>query len=101
PRRKVLSGFGRAMTAMLLASMGMRRAWGQASPPPTCGIRTVTVWLNAFIPDHLPGYTFQLPANSPFAGMTAIPGPAPACFLTDERTFDTGVAARSRMHSIV
>jgi hypothetical protein len=39
-------------------------------PPPPCG--NLKVWINAFIPAVVSGYTFTVPAG-PHAGKTAIP----------------------------
>jgi hypothetical protein len=74
------------------------------SPPPTWappanGIQSVKVWLNAFIPENVPGKT--VPAPSPPSG-TMLHGPIPFisdCFQTDNRTFDSAISAPSRMHS--
>ena len=84
----------------------------QALPPPPpipldqCG--NVTVWINAFIPGTVSGYTFTVPAG-PHAGKTAIPCPLiatpvnPSCpvvgYLTDQRSFDAAPAASVRMRS--
>jgi Domain of unknown function (DUF4157)/Protein of unknown function (DUF3238) len=70
------------------------------SPPP--GIKTVKVWLKAFIPKDVPGVTEAAP--SPHAGLTMVPGPIPGvsdCFLTDQRGFSADIGASSRMHSEV
>lgn len=37
-------------------------------------IQTITFWLNAFIPEHIAGYTIRVPAG-PHVGKTMIPGP--------------------------
>ncbi len=61
--------------------------------------RTVKVWLNAFIPKTIEGLTRPVP-NRP--GETMIDGPVPFvsdCFLTDQRSFDPKIDAKSRMHS--
>lgn len=65
-------------------------------------IRTVKVWINAFIPRSIPGYTRRVPAGV-HAGKTMIPGPNPSsdCYLTDQRDFSNHIHARSRMHSEV
>lgn len=70
-----------------------------ATPSP---IRTVKVWLNAFIPQTVPGKTE--PAPAPHTGLTMLRGPVPGvsdCYLTDNRMFDANVHAPSRMHSEV
>ena len=69
------------------------------------GVKDVTVWLNAFIPGNIPGYTMPVPG----AGTkTMIPPPVCLgipypndCFYTDQRTFDSTMGASSRIHSIV
>ncbi len=71
--------------------------------------KTIKVWINAFIPGDVPGYTFNVPAG-PHAGKTAIPCPLiatpvnPRCpssrYLTDQRTFDPSPTASVRMRSI-
>jgi carboxypeptidase C (cathepsin A)/GH25 family lysozyme M1 (1,4-beta-N-acetylmuramidase)/subtilisin family serine protease len=80
-------------------------------PPPIpidqCG--NVKVWINAFIPGSIPGYTLTIPAGV-HSGKTAIPCPLvatqlnPNCpfvgYLTDQRTFDSSMAASVRMRSI-
>jgi len=81
-------------------------------PPPlpasSCG--NLLIWINAFIPRDVSGYTFTVPAG-PHAGKTAIPCPPfvatpanPNCFrlgyLTDQRTFDSRPTASVRMRSI-
>jgi hypothetical protein len=75
---------------------------------PQLKLKTVTVWLNAFIrrdvmkKDGTP-LTFALPGG-PFAGHTAVPGPLFAvgfrdCYLTDNRDFDPNLGASSRFHT--
>jgi hypothetical protein len=67
-------------------------------------IRSVKVWLNAFIPKHIPGLTRAAPGHE---DKTMIPGPSVVgddpwfsdCFMTDQRSFDANVKASSRMHS--
>lgn len=63
-------------------------------------IRTVKVWLNAFIPQNVDSITE--PAPSPHTGKTMLRGPVLGisdCYLTDNRGFDLNVNAVSRMHS--
>jgi subtilisin family serine protease/LAS superfamily LD-carboxypeptidase LdcB len=67
------------------------------------------VWINAFIPRDVPGYTLHVPSG-PHAGKTAIPCPAVALpvnwnclsvgYLTDQRSFDSSPAASHRMRSV-
>ena len=61
---------------------------------------TVKIWLKVFIPRNISGYTKTVPSGI-HAGKTMIPGPTPAsdCFLTDNRDFDSNIAAPARMHS--
>jgi len=55
-----------------------------------CGVRTVGLWLNAFIPGDIPGLSRVMDVG-PFAGFTVIPAPITpdivGCFLTDQRSF--------------
>ena len=80
----------------------------QPTPSVSAPCGTLTVWINAFIPRSVPGYTFTVPAG-PHAGKTAIPCPIiavpvnPHClsrgYLTDQRTFDASPTAGQRMRS--
>ena len=65
-------------------------------------IRTVKVWINAFIPRTISSYTLRVPAGI-HVGKTMIPGPNPIsdCYLTDQRDFSNLIHAKSRMHSEV
>ena len=65
-------------------------------------IRTVKVWINAFIPKTISGYSLPVPAGI-HAEKTMIPGPNPGsdCYLTDQRDFSNHIHAKSRMHSEV
>ena len=65
-------------------------------------IRSVKVWINAFIPQNIHGYTQRVPAGI-HTGKTMIPGPNPLsdCYLTDQRDFSNQIHAKSRMHSEV
>lgn len=60
---------------------------------------SVKVWMNAFIPANVPGYTRVVP-KGPHKDLTMIPGPFPTsdCFLTDQRDFSSAIQAKSRMH---
>lgn len=60
-------------------------------------IKTVKVWINAFIPRDLPDLTFPAPGAS--AGKTMVKGPLGTCFLGDQRTYDDYIHASSRLHS--
>lgn len=93
----------------------------QPAPPPQpidppilpvldAGCGNLLIWINAFIPGNVPGYTFTVPAG-PHAGESAIPCPTavatianPNCFrlgyLTDQRGFDNRPSAPVRMRSI-
>ncbi|MGZ3183109.1 MAG: S8 family serine peptidase [Telluria sp.] len=72
------------------------------------GCGNLSIWINAFIPRDVTGYTFTVPAG-PHAGKTAIPCPAvatpvnPTCpwrgYLTDQRGFDNDPSASVRMRS--
>jgi hypothetical protein len=66
-------------------------------------IRSVTVWLNAFIPGHVPGLTKKVPdfgakMYPSMAGNTMFDTVA-GCGLTDQRSFSAEINASSRMHS--
>jgi hypothetical protein len=65
----------------------------------TIPIKSVTFWMNAFLPWSLPGTTTVL-RNGPYRGHSAIPGPRHYC-LTDQRGFSKVLMAGSRMHSAV
>ena len=65
-------------------------------------IRTVKVWLNAFIPKDIDSLTE--PAPSAHSGKTMLRGPIPGisdCYLTDNRGFDSNIMVVSRMHSAI
>ena len=62
-------------------------------------IKSVTFWMNAFLPWSLPGTTTIL-QNGPYRGHSAITGPRHYC-LTDQRGFSNVMTAESRMHSAV
>ena len=62
-------------------------------------IKSVTFWINAFLPWSLPGTTTIL-QNGPCRGHSAITGPRHYC-LTDQRGFSNVMTAASRMHSVV
>jgi Domain of unknown function (DUF4157)/Protein of unknown function (DUF3238) len=68
------------------------------APATTAPIRTVKLWLNAFIPATVPGKT--IPAVGPHAGKTMLNGPIfSQCYLTDNRGFDAAIHAPSRIHA--
>jgi len=62
-------------------------------------LKTVKIWLNAFLPATVSGKT--IPAVGPHKGKTMIRGPIfSECYLTDNRTFNGNVIrASSRMHA--
>jgi hypothetical protein len=62
-------------------------------------IKSVTFWINVFLPWSLPGTTTVL-QNGPYRGHSAITGPRHYC-LTDQRGFSNIITAESRMHSAV
>ena len=62
-------------------------------------VKSVTFWINAFLPWSLPGTTTIL-QNGPCRGHSAITGPRHYC-LTDQRGFNNVMTAASRMHSAV
>ena len=62
-------------------------------------IQTVRVWLKAFIPGEIPGYTMPVPGAP---GKTMIPGPVGTindCFYTDHRGFSSDINAESRINA--
>jgi hypothetical protein len=63
-------------------------------------VRTVRVWLNAFIPVDLESAEV-IGGNGRHSGKTALPTPGPidAWYLTDQRGYSDDPAASSRMHS--
>jgi hypothetical protein len=65
-------------------------------------IRTVTVWLSAFIPRNL-GEQTTVVSQGPYQGQTMLVAPVPKlpCYLTDDREFSVDPSARSRMHSAI
>jgi hypothetical protein len=69
------------------------------SPQMAAEWKSVKVWINAFIPLNVEGYTKPVP-KGPYKDLTMIPGPTPLsdCFLTDQRGFSPYVQAKSRMH---
>ena len=78
-------------------------------PVADAGCGNLTVWINAFIPANVSGYTIPVPSG-PHAGKTAIPCPLvatpvnPMCpwrgYLTDQRSFDPHPGASVRMRSL-
>lgn len=60
-------------------------------------MKSVTFWINAFLPWSLPGATTVLQVG-PCRGHSAIAGPQQYC-LTDQRGFSNVMTAQSRMHS--
>ena len=78
---------------------------GAVTTVPKCEnrIRTVTVWLNAFIPRDVAGLTKKVSdsganKDSSMAGKTMFDTVA-GCGLTDQRSFSAEINASSRMHS--
>jgi hypothetical protein len=63
-------------------------------------LRSLRVWLNAFIPAHVPGLTDEL-TTGPHAGKTVLYGLAGGkeAYLTDQRMFAATTDAASQMHS--
>lgn len=63
-------------------------------------IESVKLWINAFIPKDIPGYTKAVPGHD---NLTMIPGPAPYsdCYYTSQRSFSDDIHASSKMHSEV
>ena len=63
-------------------------------------MRSLRVWINAFIPGHVPDYTDQL-STGPHAGKTVLYGLAGSkeAYLTDQRMFSSALDAASQLHS--
>jgi hypothetical protein len=63
-------------------------------------IKSIKVWLNAFIPRTLSNQTKPV-STGVHLGKTMLIGPTPRgpCFLTDQRSFSNDLEASSRMHS--
>jgi hypothetical protein len=62
-------------------------------------IRSVKVWVKAFIPRDIPGYTQEL-TSGPYRGQSVIPHPVLSyCYLTDQRDFGSSENASARMTS--
>lgn len=90
-----------SMTAATALTKWLEPRWPEAIAQ-TSGPRTLTFWLNAFIPETISSLTRTVPGSGPHAGKTMIPGPIPGvsdCFLTDQRSFSNRRRASSRMHS--
>jgi hypothetical protein len=89
--------------------VGLALVWPGPAPAQDAKIKTVTLWVNAFIPKDIkvtgkPDLTRAVPGKGPHASKTMIPGPVPGvsdCFLTDQRGFDPDPKASSRMHNKV
>lgn len=64
-------------------------------------IKTIKLWLNAFIPRDIPDQTKIVPGDGEHGGKTMLPSPPPIAeyFLTDQRFFSSDIHASSRMHS--
>jgi hypothetical protein len=80
------------------ADAGTQAAAPSPPSPPTglrSTIRSVQVWVNAFIPTQgiTPG------GSGPYSGADAIMDPAGHYFLTDNRSFDPDIKASCRMQS--
>jgi uncharacterized protein DUF4157/protein-glutamine gamma-glutamyltransferase-like protein len=72
-----------------------------ASKDGSSEIKSVKVWLNAFIPGSITGLTREV-TKGPYKGKSVIPGPFSGvsdCFLTDNRGFSDDISASARMHS--
>jgi hypothetical protein len=63
-------------------------------------IKTIRLWINAFIPREIPDTT-RILDHGEHAGKTILPVPMPTIlgYLTDQRDFSTDPMASSRMHS--
>lgn len=74
----------------------------EESSPTSSGLSSVKIWFKAFIPGHIPNLTRTV-RHGTHAGQTMIPGPTPIsdCFLTDNRSWDNSLSAKSRMNSVI
>jgi hypothetical protein len=65
-------------------------------------VRSIRVWINAFIPAHVPGYSVAVPGDE-YAGATMIADASDPArgYLTDQRSFSPATSAQSQMHSAV
>jgi hypothetical protein len=63
-------------------------------------VRSLRVWINAFIPGHVPGYTDELTTGL-HAGKTVLYGlgGGKEAYMTDQRMFSSALDASSQMHS--
>jgi hypothetical protein len=87
----------------------LTRVGSNSSNESTNKIKTVKVWIKAFIPGKIDGYTLTVP-KGPYAGQTVIPGLPPKVpphpfittgFRTDQRGFDNSFSASARMTSSI
>jgi len=74
----------------------------QESGQTNSDLASVKIWFKAFIPGNISGYTKAVPAGT-HSGKTMIPGPTPLndCFLTDNRSWDNSILAKSRLNSVI
>jgi hypothetical protein len=72
-------------------------------PPPRPRVKFLKIWINAFIPQNIPGQTEIMPTGGGTMLRPACVPPLAAdihfCFETDNRGFSSYVHASSRMHS--
>ena len=62
-------------------------------------IQTVRVWLKAFIPGEIPGYTMPVPGAPGKTMIPLPPGMSDSCAYTDHRGFSSDVNAESRINA--
>src|SRR2546421_12747988 len=83
-RRRVIQ----LLAAGSVAGLVGFNTWPAHARAAGCGVQTVGLWLNAFIPGDVPNLSSVVPAG-PFAGLTMIPTPVTpelvGCILTDQR----------------
>lgn len=107
-RRQALKMLGAGIAAGLLSFRTPE--WVLAQEPPRCVVKTVKIWIKAFIPQEILGYTIPV-RGGPYLGQTMIPGPPFSskplgCFLTDQRDqgnqggFSSDIDAKSWLTSI-
>lgn len=98
--RRDLLRFGAAGGAALaIPTVTIDQADAQPATADRCKIRTVRVWLKAFIPGSIPELSKPVPGD-PEKSMVDVPG-IPGCFFSDHRSFDPDPAAEARMHSVL
>jgi hypothetical protein len=63
-----------------------------------CTVKTISIWLNAFIPGNAPGFTKPVPGGV-HAGKTMLDKGDGNCFLSNGRDFSSDLNAESMLQS--